>query len=533
MLSVAAVGGCVEPGGEVSDSTSETSVDTSSTEEPADTSSSTGETETDTSTSTGETETDTSSSTGETETDTDSSTDETDTGETDTGETDTGETDTGETDTGEEPEGLCGWEPGRGIMALLDEDTLTVSLLRSDGVTSELDTSLPAAADDAALNLIMDARGESLFVGVYDDLGGAEHTRAHYRVYDRDTGAVVWELADDEWEPEGRAPYVASDGRAAFFAYSPYNESDNSYSRVLGPDGLVDHFNGVAAGPVMPDDWMAIEVGESSPRFRNVVTKQQVGLAHSIWDDYNSIWLQSESLLIYLSSINGELHVVEQHANEVTLRPWPELDPYLLNGWSVSLMALRGHGHDVLVRLSNNGQHRYLHLAADDTSNDVLMIPPEGHSATGCVTLPVVGAQGELFTIWRDAASANIWELVGANDDWAPAELSLPVSQFAGLFLGMRDGTYWLTAYETGSCPGVWDPPPMEALLGGSTQIMRPQDNAYVELGYGAGLQVAPEGRCYARLGPLPDDPWVIEDLLGPGSIEVPDLGVPGWIPND
>lgn len=536
--------GCVEPGEVVSDASSETSAETSTSATTTEPESGTDDTQTsETQTGPSETsDTDTADTTGDGDGDTgDGDTGDGDTGDTGDGDGDTGDTgdgdgdgDTGDGD-GDDPEGLCGYPPERTMVSLIAQDQLTVSLLRNDETVIMLDTSLPAALDDADIRLLMDARGESVFTAVYDHLGGSlEHNRAHYRLHDRDTGALVWERADDIWEPDGRPPFVSSDGRAAFFAYSPYDESDNSYSLVIGAGGeIIDEFIGVASGVVMPDDWLAIEVGESFPRFRNVITKQEVGLDYAIWDDYKSLWIRDQSLLIYLSSINGAFHVVEQHAEEVTLRPWPEIEPYLAQGWNVYSMGLRGDGHHVLLELRNNGARRYLHLGADDTSDDVQMIPPLDHTSVDCISQPVVGADGELITLWRDASSARIWTLIGPDDDWAVSDLALPIHGFAGVTLAaISTGTYWLRANESGSCPGIWDLPPNDALIGNSTQIMRPAAQAFVSFDYAADLRISPEGRCYARSAAVPEDPWLIEDLEAPGSIAVPEFGVLRWIPN-
>ncbi len=520
--------GCVEPSEEVADVGSETADETSTSATTTGTDDAqTGDTQT------GSSETsDTGDGDTNGDTDSDDEGDSTSDSTSDTGDTDTGDTDT---DTGEDPEGLCGYPLGRTMVSLVAQDQLTVSLLRNDEAVIMLDTSLPAALDDADIKLVMDARGESVFTAVYDDLGGSlDHNRAHYRLYDRDTGALVWERADDIWEPDGRPPFVSSDGRAAFFAYSPYDDSDNAYSLVLGAGGeTIDEFIGVAAGVVTPDDWLAIEVGESFPRFRNVITKQEVGLDYTIWDDYKSLWIADQSLLIHLSVIDGAFHVVEQHAEQVTLRPWPEMDPYLAQGWTIFSMGLRGDGHHVVLELRKNGARRYLHLGADDTSDDVQMIPPLGQAPVDCISQPVVGTDGELLTLWRDASSAKIWTLVGPDDDWAASDLALPISGFADVLLaGGNTGTYWLRANESGSCQGIWDLPPNDALVGSSTQIMRPAAQAFVTFDYAAALRVSPDGRCYARSAVAPEDPWLIEDLEAPGSIAVPEFGVLRWIPN-
>ena len=404
--------------------------------------------------------------------------------------------------------------------------------MRADLSTLELETELADAPPDTELKVVVDGRGERVFTGVYDGGGGGQSNLAHYRVYDRSTGEVEWEFIDDEWEPEGRRPYLAADGRVAFFGYSPFNEGDNGYSRVLGDSGLIDHFVGLAATSVAEDDWLGIEVGESTPRWRNVGTQSTIQTGHSVWEGYRFRWVRETSSLVYLSEIDGSFNVVEEHGDMSTLRPWPEVDPYLLGGWQTNGFQLEGDY--VLLGLRMDDQRRVLRLAADDTHDDLALLPPPGHTALECFSgRPVLGPDGDFVVLWRDGSSASLWSLASVDDEWLPLGAGLPISAFTRASLDNRSGTYWVGARDVNNCvsPPMWNAPPVDALLGASTQLIRPATGNLATVDDYTYPEFSADGSCAARADAQGlEDPGFFEDLLNGETLEAPELGAIRWI---
>jgi len=415
----------------------------------------------------------------------------------------------------------------------VDETAVEVTMLRADGSSFALDTSLPDAAPDAELDLVFDVTADLIFVAVYDDLPGLDHNLAHYRVYERDTGALVWDYADVMWEPQGRAPYLGEDGRVALFVYSSLDNSDISYSQVLGPDGPIDLFEGVARSPVGPDDWLAIEVGESFPRWRNVTSKNQTSPSHPQYNEYSS-WVGGDGTLAHLAEIDDAIYFVTERVDEPELIPWPELEPYLLNGWSLS----RANFYSRQMEVANGDDERLLRLLDGDVSEEWELFPPPGHFEPKCTSSRLsFDAEDQMIMTWRDADGARLFVRATPDDDWSPLPDMLPIAEVHGSSLGTGFGTYYLRGYAPGekSCfaPGDWANPPPETMLGSSLQILRPVDETHIQSDYGAFPSIVAEGRCSAR--PLSDDPaqpWRIDDLVNQTWIAAPLPGRLLWLPS-
>ncbi|EDM78756.1 hypothetical protein PPSIR1_12263 [Plesiocystis pacifica SIR-1] len=432
---------------------------------------------------------------------------------------------------GELPCASAGWDASLPVAAILGEGG-AVSLMRADGSLLALDTSLPNAAADAELAVRFAEYGEWLATAVFDEVDGQANHRAMFRLYDH-AGAVQWAYETTQYEPWGL--YIADDGRLSARVDEWDAEGDSVFSMVVDEQGLVEHFHGGVLGRVDAEDWVPAWGGDGDYYWHNVTTQANTDASHYPWPERaeeQGTYRSSDGFLVYISDPGGGWALIEEHPTALLATPWPELGPYIEAG-----AARRDFSHLGRWVLFEPEDGYHLLRLVEGASEDWQLAPPPGKVRHACNGHDLsFDAKGDPLMVWRDDDSARAWVKPGVDADWEAVPDLHPVADTDRVSISAHGGTYVLHSRGPGlyNCDpedSTWASPPADAVLGESTQIVRPSAGSKLIFKPRVQPKFASQGRCSVReLSEDPTVPWRFDDHESQAWFEAPLPGQVRWL---
>ncbi|EDM76143.1 hypothetical protein PPSIR1_26823, partial [Plesiocystis pacifica SIR-1] len=427
---------------------------------------------------------------------------------------------------GELPCAAAEWSPDAFIALITGEST--AHLLRGDGTTLALDTSLPDAAPDAELRVATGNAGDWIITVSYDDVDGLEHDLARYRGWSRSTGALMWEHveAGTETEPAGSWVRVSEDGR--FIVMLP-GEGDTSWGRAMDAFGVIGTFYCSAISPIAPDDWHACVGGDDfEPSWFNAVLSDYAGGGQLYdYEFFAGYDVLPDGTFVYLGHVEGApdtFPLVEERLDELTIHPLSEAQPYFADpDWSLGSTGLP----ERWLSFQREDEFHLLRFGEGDELLETLVMfaPPGTDNDPHFWTFTDEGAP---LVLWSEggAWTARIHVEAGL---WAPAPMLHPSTGAYFERAWIEDGTMVMTAR-------IQDPqalePPGGTVHGPSLQLSRPSAGTKLVIQpFVAFPRLTAEGQCVARpQGEDPELPWRIDDLENQLFFEVPEPGTLDWL---